>query len=142
MANLSITAANVKLGSTSTTTQVVVFGEGVTEGQFVYRKASDGKYWLADTNVALHSESGAYGVVLTPASADGRGLIATAGSVVMGATLVLGEYYQASSTAGALAPAADFASAGTPRYQILAGIATSTTELRVAPQYTGVAVLV
>jgi hypothetical protein len=49
MADITITAANVKAGSSATRVQLVQAGEAITQGQPTYL-ASDGKYYQTDAN--------------------------------------------------------------------------------------------
>jgi len=130
MADLSITAANVKLSGTAgaATTKTVTFGETVTNGQAVYKKSSDGKYWLADNDVALGAAADVAGIALVGNSADGVGVIVTAGPMVIGATVTDGMNYVLSSTTGAIAPVADL---GSSDYIVSLGHAISTTVLHV-----------
>jgi hypothetical protein len=106
MADLTVTPVNVKITS-NTATKRVQFGEAVDQGEYVYLKTSDQKYWLA-VNSAEATADGA-GVALTPNIADGYGLIATAGDVDMGATVTVAEVYTVSSTAGKVHPKSDLA---------------------------------
>lgn len=103
MAEVSPVAANVKTSS-NTQTRLIQFGEVVTQGQAVYLK-SDTKYWLADNSTT--TLSAAAGVVVSPAAADGYGLIAIAGDIDLGATLAVGTIYVVGSTSGAIHPEAD-----------------------------------
>lgn len=107
-ADLSITAANVKLGGSGAKTQTVTFGATVTNGQVVY-KASDGQYELADNDLSEVANS-ASGIVLVGNSADGVGVIVVSGPITIGATTTKGMNYVLSSTAGGIAPVADLGS--------------------------------
>jgi len=134
MANLTQTAANVKAGGSNTITRLIQFGESVTQGMPVYKKASDGKYYKADANVTS-AEAAAVGIALTPNATDGYGVIATSGLVDLGATLTLGETYYVSDSAGAIMPAADVS---TGEYVTQLGIATTTALLQLSINASGV----
>lgn len=125
--DLVITAANVKIGGASAKTQDVVFGETVTNGQPVYLKASDGKYYKAD-NDASEATAEARGIALVGNSADGYGIIVTSGPIYIGATTAAGMNYVVSSTAGGIAPVADL---GSNDYITSLGHAISTTVIYV-----------
>lgn len=122
--DLSITAANVKLGGSGTKTLTVTFGETATAGQVVYR-AADGDYDLADSN-GSDLTADAKGIVLVGNSADGVGVIVTEGPIVIGATTAAGMNYVLSDTAGGIAPVADLGSA---EYIVSLGHATTTSVL-------------
>jgi len=119
MADLSQTAANVAISGSTTPTKRVQFGEAVTQGNVVYQSTSDSKWYKADANVAL-ANALVGGIVLTPASTNGYGLIAlpsnTEGTsqVNLGATLTVGIQYAASATAGAICPITDISSGQYP----------------------------
>lgn len=136
MANLSQTAANVAIGSQITRTRVVQAGENLTQGQPVYLKASDGKYYRADANASAEAAK-AVGIALTPASTNGYAVIqeGSGGSVNLGATLTVGETYVVSATAGAIAPIADLT---TGDYPCILGVATTTALIQTLFAYTGV----
>lgn len=124
MADLSITAANVGVTS-NTVFELVQVGESVTQGQPAYKKALDGLYYKADAN-ASSATAAALGVFLSPASTNGYALIAKSGSILAGATLVVGETYVVSATAGGIAPLADVT---TGWYVTILGVASSATTL-------------
>jgi hypothetical protein len=120
--DLTITPANVSLAGTETRTLLVTFGETVTNGQVVYRKVSDNKYWKADNDVTVDTAEVA-GIVLSGNSADGQGIIVIGGPITIGAATTAGVSYVLSSTAGGIAPAADL---GTGDYISSLGHATTT----------------
>jgi len=131
MADLTQTAANVAISGSATPTKRVQFGESVTQGNSVYLKASDGKYWKSDANLSLEA-AGSKGIVLTPASSDGYGLIAVPSDIEgtslvnLGATLAVGTPYGVSATAGAICPIADISAT---QYPTIIGFATTTAVL-------------
>lgn len=136
MANLSQTAANVAIGSAITRTRVVQAGETIAQGQPVYLKTSDSKYWKADANASADTAK-AVGIALTPASANGYLVIqeGSGGLINLGATLTVGETYVVSATAGAIAPIGDLT---TGDYPCILGVATTTALIQTVYAYTGV----
>ena len=128
MAALSITAANVGVKG-ACQLEVVQVGEAVTQGQPLYQLASDQKYYKADANASAASAA-AKGVAMTAASTDGYVILARSGSIILGATLVVGETYFVGATAGEINPAADVTTGWYPR---LLGQAISASELTLAP---------
>lgn len=137
MADLSITAANVKVKSATTRTKIVQFGETMTAGQATYLKSSDQKYWKADANASAEAAA-ASGVVLVGAAGDAYGVIVEGGAMDLGATLTVGVPYIVSTTAGGIAPASDF-SGYSSSYLTHLGYATSTSSIDIRPLVTGAA---
>lgn len=124
MADISITAANVKTGASTTRVQLVQGGEAITQGQPVYL-ASDGKYYQTDANdTAIKAQ--AKGIAMTPAATDGYFIMANDGLVNLGATLAVGQVYVCSATKGGIAPYGDLT---TNDYVTILGIATTTALL-------------
>lgn len=134
MANLSITAANVAIASLSQV-RVVQVGESVTQGQALYLKASDGKYWKADANASA-ATAAARGIALSPASTDGYVVLhdRPGDFVNLGATLTAGETYVVSATAGAICPIADLT---TGDYVTILGSATTSALIKTIYTSTG-----
>lgn len=135
MADLSITATSVAVGGSTTRTKIVQFGETVTNGQPVYLKSTDGKYWKADVNASAEAAA-AEGVVLVGGAGDAYGAIVIEGPITIGATVTNGLGYGVSATAGGIAPDSDFAgtSGGFQRHL---GHAISTTKIDIRPKTTG-----
>lgn len=127
-ADITVTAANVGVGGSAdvTTRKFVQFGEAVTQGQAVYLKASDGKWWKADNDASAEAAgSGGIGIALTKgASANDHGYIQTDGPIQIGATVAVGTVYVVSDAAGGIRPVAD---QGTGDRTTILGVATSTT---------------
>lgn len=136
MADLTITAANVKVKGSTTTVQLVQVGETVTQGQSGYLKSSDSKYWKADADLSAEAAA-ATGIFMTPAATDGYALIATGGPIDIGATLTQGEIYVVSGTAGGVCPEADLSSA--ERVTIV-GVAADASTLNLNFLATGIAI--
>jgi len=123
MADLSQTAANVKLMSATQVT-VGTAGEALTQGQPVYLSAS--KWYRCDANDTA-AKAVAAGIVLTPAATDGIVVIAPNGaSVDLGATLAIGTTYAVSATVGGICPIADITSG---QYPTILGTATTAAKL-------------
>lgn len=133
MADITVTAANVKPVGTSRTLQTVRYGETVTQGQPVYLKSADDKYWKADADTS--AEAAAIGIVITPGVADDYGVIVTTGQVNMGATLAVGQVYVVSVNAGGVAPYSDL---GTGDYVTILGVASTTAILDIGINATGI----
>lgn len=136
MTDLAITAANVVQGADAVTEDGLA-GETITQGQEVYRLASDGKYYKADCDSATAAVRSPRGVALNGASANQPLRIQKAGDITIGATMTAGVAYFLSKTAGGICPYADIASGG---YATLVGIAKSTTVMKIVYAESGVAV--
>jgi hypothetical protein len=109
MADISITAANVKPGEATTKLTRVLYGATITQGQSVYSDLTDSnKYKPADADAAASALAG--GVAMTPGVSGDYGFIATEGLVNMGATLAVGQTYAVSTNAGGVCPLSDLAS--------------------------------
>lgn len=132
-ADLSITPANVKVLGLTAQYRTVQYGETVTAGQAVYKKAADGKYWKADNDVDAATATVA-GIAYTGGAADGYGVIIVSGPMDLGATLTAGTYYVLSSTAGGICPIADLTSSD---YIVPLGVATTTGRILVDISNTG-----
>ncbi len=134
MADVTVTAANVKPVGTSRTVQTVLLGETVTQGQPLYLKAADSKYWKADADTL--AEAAAAGIAITPGVADDYAIMLTAGTINMGGTLAVGQVYVVSVNAGGVAPYSDL---GSGDYVTILGVATTTAILNVDLNATGIA---
>ena len=126
MADLSITAANVRVNSDAVTV-LVQFGEAVTPGQPVY--VSSGKYYKADADDA--NKYAATAIAVSNASADDYGLIQTKGTLNIGATTVEGTVYVVSDTAGGIKPTADLATGDYTTILMVATDASGECELTI-----------
>jgi hypothetical protein len=132
MADLTITAANVAVGSQSTRLQVVQVGEAVTQGQPLYRDSTTDLHLKADANVDTKIQVA--GIALTPAAGNGFVVMATGGLVNLGATLTIGTIYVLSDTVGGIMPSADL---GSGDNVVILGAARTTALLSLAIQITG-----
>lgn len=111
MVDLVITGNQVLKG-TDAQIESGIAGEAIAAaGKAVYKKAADGKIYLADANLSDEA-AGCIGVTLHPADTGQpvqyqRGKKITLGA---GAAPAAGTLYVLSATAGGIAPAADLAS--------------------------------
>ena len=106
MADLTITAAQVNLVSGET--GVLTAGEAVSAGEVLYKKAADGKAWLAISSAS--ASAAAIGIALCDAAAEQQVVHAKAGAIVdlgAAAAAAAGEGYAVSDTAGGLQLDAD-----------------------------------
>lgn len=133
-ADLTVTAANVKLVDNVSNVRRVQFGEAVTQGQALYKKAADGKYYKADADSATAEVTEAEGIAVTPGSTGEYGYVIFEGKVNIGATLTVGEIYVLSDVAGGVRPEADNGSGDTV---VILGVATTTSQLWFVPFATG-----
>lgn len=131
MADLSITAANVKSSAGSIVDRGVA-GATVTAGQQVYKDPATGKYLLADNNSATVRARTPDGTALHGASLDQPLAVHREGDITIGATLVAGTDYWLGDVPGAICPRADIATGESP---CLLGVAKSTSVLayKIAP---------
>lgn len=114
---------------------LVTYGATISAGQCVYLDAADNKYKLCDNNLSLAAAT-IKGVAITPGVDAGYGLVATGGSIILvGTTAAVGETYFAGATAGEIIPDADLA---TGNYISRVGTASSTTQLKLAIEATGI----
>lgn len=135
MANLSQTAANVAAGASDVRIGIFTAGESITQGMPVYLSSSDSKYYQCDANDTA-AKAEAKGIALTPASSNGFFVLASRGSINLGATLAVGQIYVVSATKGAICPIADLTTGDFPT---ILGIATTTALLSLDIKIGGVA---
>lgn len=131
MAALTITAANVAVGASTTKTRLVQAGEALTQGQAVYLNTTDNKWYRADSNAsATTARAGA--IVLSPAATNGYAIISVPAElpgqslINLGATLVVGQVYCVGATAGSIVPITDLT---TGDYVTILGVAQTTALL-------------
>jgi hypothetical protein len=124
MANLTITAASVLASATALTGEGVA-GAAITQGQPLYKDATDSKRLkLADANAAASAE--VVGISLNAGSTGQPVKYAYDDALFTpGGTLVVGETYALSATAGALCPIADLTTGDRP---VVCFVAISTTQ--------------
>lgn len=135
MADLTQTAANVGVQTKTVSLQIMQAGETLTQGQPVYKKAADGKAWLADSDAEATAK--AVGITMTSAATDEFVILAKSGGVDLGATLTVAETYVVSTTAGKIAPIGDMASGD---YVTILGNASAADTLDISIKASGNAV--
>lgn len=135
MADLTITAANVKPGANARLDRNGYAGETITAGMPVY-KASTGFWMKADSNSATALARTAIGIALNGASQYQPIDVQTEGEITIGATLTANTTYYLSDTAGGICPLADV---GSGEYTEIIGVAKSTTVMLLVLKATGVA---
>jgi len=128
MALISMTPADLRMGTGTTTSQGIA-GETIVPWDFLYLKASDGKYWKGINTTA--AEATIVAVALTYAAADGELAIAVINPGVSylgnaSAAWTKGLNYVVGDVAGQLMLPGDL-TAG--QFHTLGGIAASTTSL-------------
>ena len=125
MADISITAANVKL--VSGPTRQLPAGAAITAGQIVYDEAASGKAKLADNDNATAEVRAAAGMALHAAATDQPLTMAKNGAIVdVGAVLTAGTDYFLSGTPGSICPRADVTTGDDP---VRIGWAKTTSQL-------------
>lgn len=133
MAALTITAANVGIGSDAVVAQVEA-GEAVTHAMPVYYSIANADYRKADADAEDTAQ--VYGISITASTGDSTYLaVIRSGSLVLGSILTQGTEYYLGTTAGEIIPKGDLA---TGDYVTRLGIATSATTLKVDIRNTGV----
>lgn len=126
MADLSVTAANVKLVSGST--ERALAGAAITAGQVLYKEAATKKMKLSDNDSATAEVRGLGGVALHAASVDQPIVFAKNGAIVdFGAVLTAGVEYYVSGTPGGICPRTDVTTGDDP---IRIGMALTTSRLQ------------
>jgi glutamate synthase domain-containing protein 3 len=133
MADLSgITAVRP---TANTQTKIVQYNATVAVGQSLVKSGT--KYVLADANASA-ALAASEGIAMTPGVADGYGIMATGGNVILvGTTMTVGENYLVSRTSGGVMPNADKTSGD---YITRLGTAATATQLNLAVQATGIQV--
>ena len=129
MADLSITAANVKQGANASVIQGTA-GNALTAGEPVYQSSAN---TYSNTSVS-ESASGVVGVALNGASSSQPVDVLVFGDMDLGATLVIGTIY----ILGNSAKIRPFADTQATQYVSIVGIATATDKLNVNPNASGV----
>lgn len=137
MADITVTAANVRASSGQENLRVGTAGATITAGQSIYVDTADAnKIKLADANASAATAI-LGGVAMTNAASGQPVVYVTGGTYVAGATVVKGTVYILSANAGGIAPAAD-AAAGW--YVSVLGVGASTTEIAIDISNTGILV--
>lgn len=133
MAEYTPTAANVI--ASNVVPQYLTAGEAITAGQLIYRKASDSKAYLAQSD-GTEEEAGVIGMALNAAAA-GQPVQYAAGGASVEITLQAGIFTTPGTgqilvlgpTAGKFSDASDL-DAATDDYVVIVGWATDTNKMR------------
>jgi hypothetical protein len=133
MAVLTITAANVAKGA-RTNTKSGTAGAAITQGQPVYVDATTSNVFPADADVL--TSAAVVGIALNAASTGQPVTYQTSGPITIGATVVTGTAYYASTTAGGICLESDLASGD---FATFLGFATSSTVITLDIKASGVA---
>lgn len=136
MADLTQTPANVSFSSTTARIEAGIAGATLACGDQVYKDPADNKWKLASTTSATTANIG--GMALTPSTDTAAvAVLAYRDGLVMkpGATVAIGEAYGVSTNDGKIAPTSDWT---TNDYMTQIGIGTSTSEITIALNITGV----
>jgi hypothetical protein len=133
MAVLTITAASVAKGA-RTNTKNGTAGAAITQGQPVYLDAATSTLFPADADVL--ASAAVVGIALNAASTGQPVTYQTSGPITIGATVVTGTAYYASTTAGGICLESDLASGD---FATFLGFATSTTVITLDIKASGVA---
>lgn len=126
MADITITAANVKL--ISGPTEQLTSGATLTAGQAAYKEAATSKAKLSDNDSATAEVRAVLGLTLHAALADQPVTVAKNGAVVdLGVILTAGVDYFLSGTPGGICPRADVTTGDDP---VRIGMALTTSRLQ------------
>ena len=131
--DISVTPANVAQGSNAIIGTGTA-GETILAGKSIYKDTSDGKYKLADADAAATAE--AAGIALNGASDTQPIDFVKFGDIDPGGTVVVGELYMVSKTAGGIAPITDL---GQGDYATVLGIGTTASNIKIKIVTSGVA---
>lgn len=135
MADLSITAANVaKQTGASTTVQNAAVT--ITAGQLLYQDTTVTPNVWRLSNAVTSATTGQIQAVALNAAGAGQPVVGlTGGPITIGATVVAGQIYVASTNSGAIAPVSDLAASS---YTCVLGVASNTTTIQVSIYNSGV----
>lgn len=136
MADLTITAGNVKCTDSTAQFYDGTSGEAISQGMIVFVDTADGNK-LKKADSSTDAKSVVKGMALnTVAAADQPVRVLIKGDVAMGAILTAGEVYVAGAAGGGIAPSGDM---GAGEYTTIVGVAKSTTVLALQIHVSGVA---
>lgn len=133
MADLSITPANVEAGTDNPAIVDGNAGEAFDAGDVVYLDATSQTWFKALNDTEAHAA--ARGLALGTAEAAGQRVgIQQRRSITVGsASIVVGEVYVVSSTAGKMCPASDLTTA---QWVTIVGVGESATTIYLCPTIT------
>jgi len=131
MSDISVTQSAVKAANSDTVKATGVAGEAIDIGKSVYLDPGDGKVKKAQGTNSTHTAN-LVGVALTNAQGDGQPIVyGSEGDITFNSALTTGQTYVVSAAAaGGIAPVSDLASTN---YVAVLGVATSATNLKLAP---------
>jgi hypothetical protein len=135
--DISVTAANVS--SYTDPTPVTVDGTAgatLTAGQLVYKDSSTGKFLGCDCDDTA-VKAAVVGITLNGAANNQPIRVQTGGAVNPGGTVVVGEIYVASGTAGGIAPKGDLAQND---YVSIFGVGITSSKIQIRINVSGVLV--
>lgn len=113
-----------------------IWGETVAVGESVYQDTVTAKWFKGDSNASA-TTAAAKGIAMTPGVADGYGVVATGGNVILvGATVAVGMLYCVGATPGTIVPYTDLT---TGDYVTLLGAGATSTQLNMLVNAFGVA---
>lgn len=135
MADLSITAANVRPAAQAPVPKMVKLGATVTAGQVIAKLTTAATWVLADANSATTTDelAGENGLLIALDSGGSGDWISAApegAEVAIGATLTVGQVYGLSTTPGGIAPISDIVAYATNVHCRLLGQAKTTAILK------------
>lgn len=113
-----------------------VAGETLTAGQGAYLNTSDGKIYKADNNDTA-AKATLLGIVLNGASVNQPVEVQTGAGITIGGTVVVGEIYVVSATAGGIAPEGDLVSTN---YVSIVGVGITSAKISMGIKNSGVQV--
>lgn len=130
MADISITATNV-ISTTGAVYGSGTTGAAVTAGQALYLDSNTNTLKLAITTSAAAAD--AVGIALHAAGSGQPMKYQTAGDITIGGTIVAGQTYVTSTTAGGIAPVTDATAGQFTKILIMGRTTAIATILNVGP---------
>lgn len=137
MADLTITAANVIKGASAQAADGIA-GATITAGMSIYPDASDSNKLKPCEHDQDAEEAACSGIALNNAGNNQPIKYCKEGPLAFGAILTVGETYVVGAGAGGIAPIGDL---GADDYVTILGVASTTSQLDVKINATGVAKL-
>jgi hypothetical protein len=132
MADVTFTAAAIKPGTNAQTVEGT-FGATITQGMVVYLDSGTGTYKIADCTTST-ATAAAVGIALTSGASGQPGVVMTGGNLTCDGVTAYVQYVL--SVSGKIAPSTDYASS--TDYLTVIGAATTTTNIKLAINVTGV----
>ena len=132
MADITLTAAAVKPGTNAQTLEVT-YGATITQGKAVYLDTGTNTWKVADCNTSS-ATAACGGIALTSGASGQPGVVITGGNMTGDGMTAYVIYIL--STSGGICPSTDFSAV--TDYMTVLGVATTTTNLKLAINVTGV----